>query len=281
LNTETLLTVMVAVPQALENEFVKTYDSVGSDIAAYGGPDWTNTMPGRNDGNFGAAVPRASKKGSPVVPGSHVKVCQEGEYVLYSIVVLRGQYEAGKFEGDTFVPGNCVDYVEPLKHAFREKRFIVREFVYDAAKSGGLDGLIAAATAEVQQVHQTIVRWCQAHYGEAYSGWIHLKVSYTPLLPPLPHPALSVKHLTRSPLPLSQVVRGFIESVLRYGLPLDFLPVFLEPNMKREKALKVRLFLPDTISRPPRLRSLFDVSRLPPAFSSLPPCVIVLAGCVD
>lgn len=83
---------------------------------------------------------------------------------------------------------------------------------------GGLDGLITTATAEVQQVHQTIVRWCQAHYGEAYSGWIHLKV-----------------------------IRGFIESVLRYGLPLDFLPVFIEPNMKKEKQLKGTLI--DTISR--------------------------------
>jgi V-type H+-transporting ATPase subunit C len=70
----------------------------------------------------------------------------------------------------------------------------------------------------VQQVHQTIVRWCLAHYGEVYSGWIHLKV-----------------------------IRGFIESVLRYGLPLDFLPVFIEPNMKREKQLKISLA--DTISR--------------------------------
>ena len=47
---------------------------------------------------------------------------------------LHSQYEAGKFEGDTFVAGNNVDYIEPLKHAFREKRFIVREFAYDAAK---------------------------------------------------------------------------------------------------------------------------------------------------
>ena len=45
-----------------------------------------------------------------------------------------------------------------------------------------------------------------------YSGWVHLKV-----------------------------IRGFIESVLRYGLPLDFLPVFIEPNMKREKQLKIAL----------------------------------------
>jgi V-type H+-transporting ATPase subunit C len=114
--------------------------------------------------------------------------------------------------------GNIVDYVEPLKVAFREKRFVMREFSYDASKAGGLDGQIQQASTELQQVHQTIIRWCQAHYGEAYSGWIHLKV-----------------------------IRGFAESVLRYGLPLDFLPVFIEPNMKREKVLKQTLL--DTICR--------------------------------
>jgi hypothetical protein len=30
-----------------------------------------------------------------------------------------------------------VDYLEPLKTAFREKRFIIRDFVYDASKAGG------------------------------------------------------------------------------------------------------------------------------------------------
>lgn len=111
-----------------------------------------------------------------------------------------------------------MDYVEPIKTAFREKRFVVREFTYDAAKAGGLDGLIQAANLEVQEVHTNIVRWCKTRFGEVYSGWIHLKV-----------------------------IRGFIESVLRYGLPLDFLPVFIEPNMKREKQLKAALA--DTISR--------------------------------
>jgi V-type H+-transporting ATPase subunit C len=71
---------------------------------------------------------------------------------------------------------------------------------------------VQAAETEVAQVHSTIGKWCKAHYGEVYSGWVHLKV-----------------------------IRGFIESVLRYGLPLDFLPVFIEPNMKREKQLKIAL----------------------------------------
>jgi hypothetical protein len=38
--------------------------------------------------------------------------------------------------------GNSVDYVEPLKTAFREKRFVIREFAYDPSKAGSLTGLI-------------------------------------------------------------------------------------------------------------------------------------------
>ena len=117
-----------------------------------------------------------------------------------------------------FNTGNAIDFIEPLKSTYREKRYVIREFSYDSTKSGGVDGLILSAEAEVKQVHQTIIRWCQAHYGEVYSGHIHLRV-----------------------------IRGFIESVLRYGLPLDFLPIFIEPNMKREKQLK--LALANTISR--------------------------------
>ena len=111
-----------------------------------------------------------------------------------------------------------MSYIEPLKAAFREKRFVMREFSYDPSKAGNLEVQIAIANSEVKQVHQTIVRWCQAHYGEVYSGYVHLRV-----------------------------VRGFIESVLRYGLPLDFLPVFIEPNMKKEKLLKAALS--ETISK--------------------------------
>jgi V-type H+-transporting ATPase subunit C len=78
--------------------------------------------------------------------------------------------------------------------------------VFDPSKAGGVDGQIDQAKWEVQQTLTTIVRWCRAHFGEVFSGWVHLKV-----------------------------VKGFVESVLRYGLPVDFLAMFVEPNMKREK----------------------------------------------
>eukprot|EP00607_Mallomonas_marina_P010101 CAMPEP_0182419166 /NCGR_PEP_ID=MMETSP1167-20130531/3566_1 /TAXON_ID=2988 /ORGANISM="Mallomonas Sp, Strain CCMP3275" /LENGTH=387 /DNA_ID=CAMNT_0024593831 /DNA_START=227 /DNA_END=1390 /DNA_ORIENTATION=- len=216
LNTEFLVTLVVIVPSAIEPDFLRTYETIGSEIAAFGGPDWTSTFNpqglGKDDGNFGPECQRTSVKGSPVVPASAVKVHQEGDTNLYTITILKGHYVAGVIEGNEFSPGHMVDYVEPFKVAAREKRLTVREFVFDPSKAGGLDQQIDHAKWELQQVHTTIVRWCKAHYGEVYSGWVHLKV-----------------------------IRGFVESVLRYGLPVDFLSVFIEPNMKREKQLRTAL----------------------------------------
>mmetsp|Transcript_14575 Transcript_14575/g.21967 ORF Transcript_14575/g.21967 Transcript_14575/m.21967 type:complete len:436 (+) Transcript_14575:82-1389(+) len=209
-NSEYLLTVLVVVSNQAEPEFLRSYDSLGGDIAAFGGPDWAAsfnpTNLGKDDGNFGPEGNRGRVKGSPVVPGSAVKIHTEGDVHLYSVTVLKGHYEAGYFEGSEFVQGKFVDYLDDIKSAFREKRYTIREFNFDPSKAGGVDGQIDQAKWEVQQTLTTIVRWCRAHYGEVFSGWIHLKV-----------------------------VKGFVESVLRYGLPVDFLSVFVEPNMKKEK----------------------------------------------
>lgn len=210
LNSEFLLTVLVVVTSNSEQEFLRTYETIGGEIASYGGPDWASTFNppnlGKDDGNFGPEGNRSRVKGSPVVPGSANKVHTEGDVHLYSITVLKGHYEAGFFEGSDFVAGKYIDYLDAIKTAFREKRFTIRDFVFDPSKAGGVDGQIDQAKWELQQTLTTIVRWCRAHYGEVYAGWIHLKV-----------------------------IKGFVESVLRYGLPVDFLSVFVEPNMKREK----------------------------------------------
>jgi hypothetical protein len=168
---------------------------------------------GKNDGRFGPSLTaaRATTTGSPVAPGSAIKVKTEGEMILYTVVALKGQHEAGTInEAGDVVEGKRIDYLEPLKSAFREKRFVVRDFVFDASKAGSLDGIIEKAKLDVQQTNATLIRWCKAHFGELYAGWIHLKV-----------------------------IKTFAESVLRYGLPVDFLSVIAEPNMKSEKlALK-------------------------------------------
>lgn len=83
----------------------------------------------------------------------------------------------------------------------------MRDFSYDPEKAGNLDNSIEKLRLEVQHANTTLVRWCKAHFGELYAGWIHLKV-----------------------------IRSFVESVLRYGLPVDFLSVIIEPVMRYEKA---------------------------------------------
>lgn len=242
-------------------EFLESYTSIGATIAAYGGPDWRTSTArvGENDGNFGPAITRTSVTGSPVVPGSALKIREEGDQVLYSLTILKGHYQAGVVVDGVFNngkllwffyfatyashwctgvslqwsyflssaqsmlllyiyasllqrAGNFVDYLEPLKHAFREKRFTVREVSYDATKAGGVDGAIQQGEAEMTQVRNAALRWCRAHFGEAYSGWMHLKV-----------------------------IQAFVESVLRYGLPVDFLTFLVEPNMKVEKEVRARL----------------------------------------
>lgn len=174
LNTEYLLTLLAVIPSANEKEFLKTYESIGADIAAYGGKDWSSTFNppdlGKDDGNFGKNSNRNTVHGSPVVPNSAVKVHTEGETFLYAITILKGQYEAGYFEGGEFVQGKFISYVDPFKAACRDKRINVRDFSYDQSKAGSLEGQIEQAKWEVQQTHTTIVRWCRAHFGEVFSG---------------------------------------------------------------------------------------------------------------
>ena len=99
-----------------------------------------------------------------------------------------------------------------MKLALRDKRFVLREFSYDGNKSGSIDSQIDSAKAQVDQTISAIARWCLIHYGEVYSGWIHLKV-----------------------------IGGFAESVLRYGLPVNFVSLFVEPNMQKEKSARLSL----------------------------------------
>ena len=63
---------------------------------------------------------------------------------------------------------------------------------------------------EVQQLHAGMVRWCRAHFGEAFSAWMHVKL-----------------------------IKSYVESVMRYGLPVDFSAFMLAP--KKGQDAKVRI----------------------------------------
>lgn len=87
-------------------DFKNRYSTLGANIAAYGGPDWTDSAGiGKNDGKFGSGVKRSSVKGSPVVPNSLKKVHEEGESILFAVTILKGHYEAGQYVDGEFVAG--------------------------------------------------------------------------------------------------------------------------------------------------------------------------------
>jgi hypothetical protein len=85
---------------------LKTYNQIGENIAAFGGPDWSSTGGcGRSDNNFGPGFNRTASKGSPVIPETPQKLYSDGDFALYSMLVLKGHYEAGLVTEDEFTPG--------------------------------------------------------------------------------------------------------------------------------------------------------------------------------
>ena len=254
LDTEYLVTLVAAVPKAKEAQFLDTYatlcaDAVVADGAACG----------------------------PAVPGSAVALARDGDHVLYSVCVIKGRRAPGAFDGETWVPGRFVDFVAAYAAAAKALGFHVRPFArvrpsrnssfrerppvsraggrpfvarclrdrrsrldtrsqnserhlsrdsrpssgasrrrrrprYDADKVARDDSERKALAAEVDRLHASILRWCKAHFAEAFVAWMHLKI-----------------------------IRAFVESVLRYGLPVDFVTALLLPLKFREPQLQSAL----------------------------------------
>ena len=97
-----LVTLVATVPAELEGGWLKTYSSeLGADVVDYGG---------------GAT-------GSPAVPGSSRLLHREGDSALYTVTVLRGQFQAGYVDDDDkFQSGSFVDFVEAYKAACKERK---------------------------------------------------------------------------------------------------------------------------------------------------------------
>jgi len=91
----------------------------------------------------------------------------------------------------------------------REKKFVVRDFKWDpAVLSDEKKKLVELEVAEKDQWN-SLVRLCKANFSEAFGSWQHLKV-----------------------------LRLFIESILRYGLPPDFQPILVKAKPKQEKKVR-------------------------------------------
>jgi len=195
LDNDHLLTLMVSMPKHSEADFLDNY--CGSDSNSGG---WKSLQ---SIASYGAASDRDSLKGSPVVPGSAKLVVEVDGQVMYAVTILRGHTLPGRMDDCTsvFTPGAAVDYVEPTKKAFKEYRITARVFSMHAdERSLGVDGQVAKAQAEWNTSASTIARWNAAHFGDILSAFMHLKV-----------------------------IAAYVESVLRYGVPVDLCSTIVIP----------------------------------------------------
>ncbi|CAF1076023.1 unnamed protein product [Adineta steineri] len=98
---------------------------------------------------------------------------------------------------------------DTFRHKCRENKFTVRDFTYDEKAFANEREKLRELEAERQKLHANLVRWLKIHFGESFSALIHIKA-----------------------------LRIFVESVLRYGLPVNFDAIVIHPNRKTTKRLR-------------------------------------------
>ncbi|CDW54631.1 V type proton ATPase subunit C [Trichuris trichiura] len=93
--------------------------------------------------------------------------------------------------------------VDEYRTHCRENKFIVRDFVYDEHLLAQGKNERNRLAAEKNKQFGPLVRWLKINFSEMFSAWIHVKA-----------------------------LRVFVESVLRYGLPVNFQAALLQPNKR-------------------------------------------------
>lgn len=99
-----------------------------------------------------------------------------------------------------------------FKTSAREKGFQIRDFEYSPEAQESRKSELERLVQDQESLRSSLLQWCYTSYGEVFSSWMHFCA-----------------------------VRTFAESILRYGLPPNFLAAVLAPSMKSEK--KVRSIL--------------------------------------
>lgn len=99
--------------------------------------------------------------------------------------------------------------VDEFKNKSREHKFSCRDFVYNAEELQAGKDEITKLTTDKKKQFGPLVRWLKVNFSECFMAWIHVKA-----------------------------LRVFVESVLRYGLPVNFQGMILLPQKKTQKKLR-------------------------------------------
>ncbi|XP_065072094.1 V-type proton ATPase subunit C 1-B-like [Rhopilema esculentum] len=125
-----------------------------------------------------------------VVPRSSKLLYEDGENGLFSVTLFK-------------------KVVDEFKLHAREKKFVVRDFVYDEEELAASKNEISRLTSDKKKLFGPLVKWLRVNFGESFIAWIHVKA-----------------------------LRVFVESVLRYGLPVNFQAMLLQPNKGKTRKLR-------------------------------------------
>ncbi|UJR13915.1 hypothetical protein I4U23_000921 [Adineta vaga] len=101
---------------------------------------------------------------------------------------------------------------DTFRHKCRENKFTVRDFTYDEKAVANEREKMHELETERQKLYANLVRWLKINFGEIFSASIHIKA-----------------------------LRVFVESVLRYGLPVNFTAMIIHPLKKSTKRLREEL----------------------------------------
>lgn len=96
--------------------------------------------------------------------------------------------------------------VEEFKNTARDRKFIVRDFEYDPKAVKAEREAKKRLKDELKKQFPPLMNWLKINFAVAFSAWIHLKA-----------------------------LRTFVESVLRYGLPVNFQAAVVRPYKSQKK----------------------------------------------
>ncbi|KAG9510103.1 hypothetical protein GZH46_01362 [Fragariocoptes setiger] len=99
--------------------------------------------------------------------------------------------------------------VDEFKSKARERKFVVRDFKYNESDITAGKNELAKLENDKKKQFQVLLRWLKVNFSEAFVAWVHVKT-----------------------------LRLFVESILRYGLPVNFLAVLIHPGRKQARKLR-------------------------------------------
>ncbi|XP_056336370.1 V-type proton ATPase subunit C 1-B [Danio aesculapii] len=145
-----------------------------------------------------------------IVPKTNYPEWQKTYETLSEMVVPRStkllfeDQESGLFSVTLFTKA-----IDDFKQQARENKFMVRDFLYNEEEMKADKEEMTRLSTDKKKQFGPLVRWLKVNFSEAFIAWIHIKA-----------------------------LRVFTESVLRYGLPVNFQAMLLQPNKKNVKKLR-------------------------------------------